>query len=238
MAGENMVPERDDSGRMTLMSRKLTGLLVSAAVGAGAVGTALELAGITSPIRVVLVLVFIAVAPTAAIAGLLRGFDRFARLVLACVTATAVVTLIAMVMLAAGLWSPTGGLIAIAAFSAACWLAKCTPSLRAAVAARAEPLRQALTRYRADGGAEILSRGAQPPAVKLGQDISGPVTAPANGHGGDAADPVMRPTVRGYQSGTRDCSANGMALPPASLGHAEVAANADTTEFPAVRGSV
>jgi hypothetical protein len=154
---------------MTLMSSKLTCLLVGAAVGAGTVGIALELAGITSPIRVVLVLVFIAVAPTAAIAGLLRGFDRFARLVIACVTATAVVTLIAMVMLTAGLWSPTGGLIAVAAFSAACWLAQRTPSLRAAVVARAKPLRKVMIRNRADAAAEIPSRRAQPPATNLGQ---------------------------------------------------------------------
>lgn len=216
---------------MTLMSSKLTCLLVGAAVGAGTVGIALELAGITSPIRVVLVLVFIAVAPTAAIAGLLRGFDRFARLVIACVTATAVVTLIAMVMLTAGLWSPTGGLIAVAAFSAACWLAQRTPSLRAAVVARAKPLRK--VRNRADADAEIPSPGAQPPATKLGQGSGGPVTPPANGDGGDATDPVMPPAVAGNQAGTSDWGANGIALPPASLGQPAVAANTDTTEIPA-----
>jgi len=219
---------------MTLMSSELNGLLISAAVGAGTVGVVLELAGITSPIRVVLVLVFIAVAPTAAIAGLLRGFDRLARLVIACVTATAVVTLIAMVMLTAGFWSPTGGVIAVAVFSAACGLAQRTPSLRAAVAARAEPLRRALIRYRADGGAEIPSRGAQFPAAKVGRSSGGPVTAPGNEHDGDATDPVMPSAVRGDRPGTEERAANSTPLPPASLGRAAVVANAETTEFPAI----
>jgi hypothetical protein len=93
-------------------------------VAAGAIGVLLELAGARSVVVSVLVLVFIVVAPTAAIAGLLRGFDVFARIILAAVTAVAVVTLIAMIMLAIGAWSVKGGLVAIALFSAACLLAQ------------------------------------------------------------------------------------------------------------------
>ena len=192
---------------MAIMSGKLTGLFVSAAVGAGAVGIVLALAGVTSLVRVVLVLVFIAVAPTAAVAGLLRGFDRFARLVIACVTATALVTLIAMAMLAAGLWSPTGGLIAVAAFSAACWLAQRTPFLRAAVVARAEPLRQALIRHRTGGGREFQADGAPPAAAKLGQGSGGPVSASANGRGGAVTGPVMAPSYCGNRLGIKDATA-------------------------------
>ena len=95
-----------------------------AAVAAGAVGVLLELAGAGSVVVSALVLVFIVVAPTAAIAGLLRGFDVFARIILAAVTAVAVVTLIAMIMLATGAWSVKGGLVAIALISAACLLAQ------------------------------------------------------------------------------------------------------------------
>jgi len=93
-------------------------------VAAGAIGVLLELAGVRSAVVSVLVLVFIVVAPTAAIAGLLRGFDVFARIILAAVTAAAGITLIAMIMLAIGAWSVKGGLVAIAIISAACLLAQ------------------------------------------------------------------------------------------------------------------
>lgn len=93
-------------------------------MAAGAIGVLLELAGVRSAVVSVLVLVFIVVAPTAAIAGLLRGFDEFARIILAAVTAAAGITLIAMIMLAIGAWSVKGGLVAIAILSAACLLAQ------------------------------------------------------------------------------------------------------------------
>ena len=93
-------------------------------MAAGAIGVLLELAGARSVVVSVLVLVFIVVAPPAAIAGLLRGFDAFARIILAAVTAVAVVMLIAMIMLALGVWSVKGGLVAIALISAACLLAQ------------------------------------------------------------------------------------------------------------------
>ena len=93
-------------------------------MAAGAIGVLLELAGVRSATVSVLVLVFIVVAPTAAIAGLLRGFDLFARIILAAVTAAAGITLIAMIMLTIGAWSVKGGLVAIAILSAACLLAQ------------------------------------------------------------------------------------------------------------------
>ncbi len=93
-------------------------------MAAGAIGVLLELAGARSVVVSALVLVFIVVAPTAAIAGLLRGFDVFARIILAAVTAVAVVTLIAMIMLALGVWSVKGGLVAIVLISAACLLSQ------------------------------------------------------------------------------------------------------------------
>lgn len=108
----------------TPIQPKLTHALVLAAVAAGTVGVLLELAGVRSAAVSALVLVFVAVAPTAAVAGLLRGFDVFARIILAVVTAAAGITLLAMIMLATGAWSVQGGLVAIAVISAACALAQ------------------------------------------------------------------------------------------------------------------
>jgi hypothetical protein len=129
-----------------------------------------ELSGVTSPVVTVLVLIFIAVAPAAAIAGLLRGFDLFARLVLAGVTAIVALALIAMVMLAAGLWSPKAALVAIAVLSAACLLAQRAASSKAKIAARAESWRQALIAYGAAvGGRRASGRATKPAEVSPGQ---------------------------------------------------------------------
>ena len=64
---------------MASMSTKLTSWFVRAAMAAGAAGAILGLAGVDSPVRAALVLIFVAVTPTAAIAGLLGGFEGFAR---------------------------------------------------------------------------------------------------------------------------------------------------------------
>jgi hypothetical protein len=116
---------------MASMSTKLTSLFVRTAVAAGAAGAILGLAGVDSPVRAALVLIFLAVTPTAAIAALLGGLDGFARLVLACVTTIAVLTIVAMIMLAAGLWSPMGGLLAVAVISASCLITQ-RPAIRTA----------------------------------------------------------------------------------------------------------
>jgi hypothetical protein len=122
---------------MTTKYARLTSWSVRAAVAAGAAGVVADLAGARSLLVTVLVLVFFAVAPTAAIAGLLRGFDIFARLVIACVTAIAVITFIAMIMLAAGIWSPRGGLVAVVLVSGACLLARRMSPLTTKIAERA-----------------------------------------------------------------------------------------------------
>ena len=54
---------------------RLTSLVLGVAVAAGAAGVGLELAGVDSAVRTALVLVFLAVAPPVAIAGLLRTLD-------------------------------------------------------------------------------------------------------------------------------------------------------------------
>jgi hypothetical protein len=133
---------------------KLVGLATFAALGAGIAGFLVDLAGVRSGLATVLVLIFIAVAPTTAIAGLLHGFDLFARLILTCVTTIAVLTLIAMIMLAIGVWSPKGGLVAIALVSGACLLAQHASPIMSKIAERAEPLRQAMIDYCVKVGGE------------------------------------------------------------------------------------
>jgi uncharacterized membrane protein len=102
----------------------LTRAVLGLAIAAGAVGVALEFAGVRSLARVVLVLLFLAVAPTTAIAGLLRTTDRFARVMIAATANVCLIALIAIVMLAEGLWSPTGGLAAVTVITAACLVAQ------------------------------------------------------------------------------------------------------------------
>jgi hypothetical protein len=131
------------------MTSKLTRSLVGAAMGAGAVGVILALAGVHSPVRTALVIVFLAVAPTAAIAGLLRGFDPFARVILSVVTTLVMLTIVAMILLASGLWSPIGELIGVAVITGGC-LAVQIPSVRARARAWARSRWQALLRHLPD----------------------------------------------------------------------------------------
>ncbi len=98
----------------------LTRCAVGVAVAAGAIGLGLGVAGVRSPLRTALVLLFLVVAPTAAVAGLLRGFDYFARLIIAFATTIVILAVTAIIMLMAGVWSPTGGLLAVAGITAVC----------------------------------------------------------------------------------------------------------------------
>jgi hypothetical protein len=130
---------------MGWMSRRPTSWLVGVASGAGAVGVILALAGVHSALRTVLVLLFVVVAPTAAIAGLLRGLDSFSRVLLAGVSTVALLIIVAMILLSAGLWSPLGELFAVAMITAGCLLAQ-RPGARARVASWVVPRWQALLR--------------------------------------------------------------------------------------------
>jgi hypothetical protein len=152
---------------MTPKYARLASWSVRAAVGAGAAGVVADLAGAKSLLVTVLVLIFIAVAPAAAIAGLLRGFDLFARLVIAWVTAIAVITFIAMIMLAAGIWSPRWGLVAIALVSGACLLARRMGPVTATIAARARIVRATLADYWVVPGGERPAGQAAAPAQAI-----------------------------------------------------------------------
>jgi hypothetical protein len=123
---------------MVWMTSRLTSSLVGVASGAGAVGVILALAGVHSALRTLLVLLFLVVAPTAAIAGLLRGFDGFARVLLACVSTVVLLIIVAMILLSAGLWSPIGELLVVAVITTGCLLAQ-RPGVRARVASWVAP---------------------------------------------------------------------------------------------------
>ena len=138
-------------------------------MGAGAVGVILALAGVQSPVRTALVILFLTVAPTAAITGLLRGFDPFARLILAVVTTIAVLSIVAVILLSAGLWSPMAELVGVAVITVGCLVAQ-VPSVRARVAAWAGPRWRALLRH-IPGVRTVLAqpRPAEPTPAGNGQ---------------------------------------------------------------------
>jgi len=115
--------------------RRLARWVLVIAMVAGAVGVGMSLAGIDSAARTALVLLFLAVVPTTAIYALLRSFDRLARIILACTANVVFLALTATIMLAEGMWSPVGGLLAVAGIAAACLLVQWTP-VRQRLAAR------------------------------------------------------------------------------------------------------
>lgn len=123
------------------MRVSLSTWVFGAAVAAGAAGVGLAVAGVASPLRSVLVLLFLAVAPTVAIAGLLRTLDSFARVIIACAADVVLLGLVAMIMLAEGVWSPVHGLLAVATITALC-LAAQVPTVRRRAAAIARAARR------------------------------------------------------------------------------------------------
>jgi hypothetical protein len=100
--------------------------LLGASAALGAVGLSLELAGIRSPVRAVCILLFLAVAPTVAVERLLPDTDRFGHFLVSCTATVVILGAVAIVMLAAGVWSPVGGVIATAAVVAMCVVGKAT----------------------------------------------------------------------------------------------------------------
>ena len=100
--------------------------LVWAAIAAGAAGVVLALAGSHSPLRMPLLLLFVAVAPTAGVAGLLHGADKFAKLLVACTASVVFCALAAVALLAAGVRSPRAWVVVIVIFSGICLAARAT----------------------------------------------------------------------------------------------------------------
>ena len=104
--------------------------LLGGVLACGAVAIGLEAAGVHSPVRPALVLVFVILAPAVAIGGLLGGFDPLARTVLAASSSLVVLTLTALIMVAGGFWNPTGGLVAVAIFTVICLAVRWPPVAR------------------------------------------------------------------------------------------------------------
>jgi hypothetical protein len=117
--------------------------LACAVIAAGMTGVGLTLTDTVTPLRTLLVLLFLVAVPTMAVAGLLRGLDTFGR-IFAAFTATVVInSLVAAIMVEAGIWSPDGGLIAVAVITvligavqlppARSWASRYAPAWRAIV---------------------------------------------------------------------------------------------------------
>jgi hypothetical protein len=221
---------------MTPKYARLTSWSVRAAVAAGAAGVVADLAGARSLLVTVLVLVFFAVAPTAAIAGLLRGFDLFARLIIACVTAIAVITFIAMIMLAAGIWSPRGGLVAVALVSGACLLARRMGPITTkiaeratGIAERARTVRMTLVDYWVVASAEPAAGQAAEPAPPTTEESSAAGPAPPTAEENSVADPVPSttevdsPVERDRAASAQNGFARDVAIVPRALGADAVA---------------
>jgi hypothetical protein len=98
--------------------RSVTRWLIAGVLAAGAVGAALVIAGVSTPARVPLVLIFLAGVPAFAVASLLSGFDLLARIVIAGTSAIVINFGVAQAMIAAGHWSPRAGLASVAVVSA------------------------------------------------------------------------------------------------------------------------
>src|SRR5438094_10635054 len=81
------------------------GGLTAMAIGAGSAGVILVILDFSSPLAAPLALVFVGLAPAAAISGLLNRFDMLARLVIAGTASVVINFLVAETMLAAGAWS-------------------------------------------------------------------------------------------------------------------------------------
>ena len=103
----------------------LTRWVAGGVIAAGTAGAVLALAEVQTPLRVPLVLIFLAGVPALAVASLLGGVDTFARLVVAGSAAIVVNIVVAEAMILSGTWSARTGLVAVALLSAA--IAACRP---------------------------------------------------------------------------------------------------------------
>jgi hypothetical protein len=99
------------------MSRSVPRWLIIGVLVAGAVGAALAIAGVATPVRAPLVLIFLAAAPALAVTSLLGRLDRFGKIVIAGIAAIVVNFAVAETMIASGAWSPAAGVAAVGAVS-------------------------------------------------------------------------------------------------------------------------
>jgi hypothetical protein len=134
--------------------------LVCALIAAGVAGVALTLAGVSTPVQMTLLLLFLAVAPATAVAGLLRGLDMFAKILMAGVATIVINAFVAEMTLSAGAWSARTHLIAIVLITAAATVVQ-LPPIRAAMAASRPTAR-------------AVEPAVEPPAIMQAADAAEP----------------------------------------------------------------
>ncbi|MEU5793003.1 hypothetical protein E2C11_32365 [Streptomyces lavendulae] len=103
--------------RTLRVNRELSPLLAGAAAAVPTAGALLALTGAGAALRGPGALLFLLLAPAAALAAALRGLDPFARALCALAGAVVVDMLVAQVMLATHRWSVRGGVAAVAVLS-------------------------------------------------------------------------------------------------------------------------
>ncbi|MER8061311.1 MULTISPECIES: hypothetical protein [unclassified Streptomyces] len=103
--------------RTLRVNRELSPLLAGAAAAVPTAGALLALTGSGAALRGPGALLFLLLAPAAALATALRGLDPFARALCALAGAVVVDMLVAQVMLATHRWSVRGGVAAVAVLS-------------------------------------------------------------------------------------------------------------------------
>ena len=97
-----------------LSGRVVTGTVLTA----GVAGAVIAIAGLQTPARVPLVLIFFAAVPALAISSVLGGLDRFATVVIAGISTIVVDFGVAEAMIISGTWSLRAGVAIVAAVSA------------------------------------------------------------------------------------------------------------------------
>ncbi|MGW7411866.1 hypothetical protein [Streptomyces sp. NPDC054863] len=102
--------------------REVLPLAAGAALAVAGAGAVLAFTGSPSPLRAPFTVVFMVVAPGAAVAMWLRGLDPPGRTVASAAAALALNLLVAQAMLAMHLWSIRGGIAAVAGISALLFL--------------------------------------------------------------------------------------------------------------------
>ena len=117
-------------GNVVDSSNGLARWVLGIAIAAGVVGVTMRVSGVHSAFGSSLVLLFLAVAPTAAIYGLLQSFEPFARIILAFTGNVLFLTLTATLIVVEGIWSPLGGLLIVTGITLACLVVQWPPVRR------------------------------------------------------------------------------------------------------------
>ena len=119
---DNPSADAPAGGRARLRGRDLLPSTAGAALAVSAAGAFLAFTDASTPLRAPFTVVFMVVAPGAAVAVWLRALEPLGRAVASTAAALALNLLVAQAMLAVHLWSIRGGIVAVAAISALLFL--------------------------------------------------------------------------------------------------------------------